>query len=518
MPLLSPYLVKEIYSLENKELFMETLKPPLPRSVFDKIIHPERYSKLPSSSFHQFIECLRERKRLRSMVRSHGQSLATCPLLNLISNHEENGLSEEQEEKILQLCNVLRKMHKHSRALPASSDEVQANLILLNRRHHKTHSISLNELLRSSILSRKNQQTSRINMNDEWHTMFGSQRDSIDTSQELLDMPTGGGDLETIPVAHEAKENTFDEISQPSCPPCVNDLFNLINHKKNYFIELLASYPSPDCDPRITPRIGSTSYKPKGFLLAHLHEHSGVINRMVTIENGSLFVTCSSDSTVKVWEAQKIEDRECMINKSRQTFKLPNSSEGFKGIAYCSGSENLISFTSSNSLYILRIDTSSSRVRLENKETDFCCDAINCSITDITSISPFIFSTSTTSSKIRGYDLRQPPGTSPIWTLDSPLDAGLITCIDGTECLLSCGTTRGIIINFDLRFTLTTSSVYYSKDRKKSKRIMRILLTSEGIYSAGIYLIELQMTIFSVTQSFHNQSINQSISIFLSSR
>uniref|UniRef100_T1KH83 non-specific serine/threonine protein kinase n=1 Tax=Tetranychus urticae TaxID=32264 RepID=T1KH83_TETUR len=477
MPLLAPYVTKEIFSLENTNLLLDNLKTPLPRSVFDMIVQPSRFASLHNNSFVPLIECLKERKRIRSLGRSGNKAAneVTCPLLNAISNQVEDKLTEEQEEQILKLSTILRKINREYRAR-AETDQIYGNIIQLNRKNRKTHSMSLSEMLKNYPLGRRNYQSaSGINMNEEWHTMFGSQKDSIEVSQEILDVTVSGeksADLNAIPVAQEAKENILDDYGQQltTCPPCINDLHGLMNHKKNYFTYHLSDPSIFDNEPRT--------------LLGQLHEHSKQVNRIAVIDPTTLFVTCSSDATLKVWDALKVEDRNCMINRSKQSFRLSDETEEFKAVTYLPGVESLVCYTNTNAVYVLQLDPSSSKMRLQHRMKDYCCEGTNLVLTDLCSISPNVFAISNTASQLIGCDLRQPPTQSPAFSILAPLARGMVTCIDGNEYLLSCGTSRGLIINYDLRFILEANSMFHSKDKKKSKRVMRILITSNAIYSS----------------------------------
>lgn len=52
-----------------------------------------------------------------------------------------------------------------------------------------------------------------------------------------------------------------------------------------------------------------SGWRPKGLLVAHLHEHKSAVNRIRVSDEHSLFATCSNDGTVKIWNSQKMEGR-----------------------------------------------------------------------------------------------------------------------------------------------------------------------------------------------------------------
>ena len=50
-------------------------------------------------------------------------------------------------------------------------------------------------------------------------------------------------------------------------------------------------------------------WRPKGLLVAHLHEHKSAVNRIQVSDEHSIFATCSNDGTVKIWNSQKMEGK-----------------------------------------------------------------------------------------------------------------------------------------------------------------------------------------------------------------
>lgn len=493
MPIVNPFLTKYIFMLTNINLLLDSLKEPISRSVYNLIINPNN----EAASLNQLFECLKDKKRLRSQTRHHEPSSLTseklassCLLYQRILNEIENkALSEEQEEKILHMSSLIKKMHQNFQWVSVSSNQnvSNRNIILMPKKSRKTHTIILSDHIRHYPHFRnKSSLLSVTNMNEEWQTMFTSQKDSIESSQELLDVasesnPTATHEL-SIPFIQDPKNGEEDGCSLHMCPPCINELNNIINHKKNYFMNLISS-TSRNSLYTFSGTLASSSYRPKGLLLAHLHEHGDSINGITTIDSSSLFVTCSSDSSVKVWEPARIEKKATMINKSRQTFKLSNQSEAFKGIVYCTGTGSLVTYTSNNSLYFLKVDPHSSKVKLDHKEANVCGYNKKFGITDLTSIAPYLFAISTSNSIIYGYDLRQQ--FNPVFELTLSPGKGFICRINGTDYTLYAATSSGLLVNYDLRFTLRVGEMNSSEDYKYKKRIRRILYSPSGLFSSS---------------------------------
>jgi hypothetical protein len=117
-------------------------------------------------------------------------------------------------------------------------------------------------------------------------------------------------------------------------------------------------------------------------------------------------------------------------------------------------------------------------------------------ITDITTINSNTFAISLSDSSILGYDLRIIQSNineevKPIWKLNIAAHERLITSIDGNEIVLFAGTSRGLLITFDLRFLLRSNTSSYPTQN----RIRRIKHTEEGLYSAGKGFILLKIKI-----------------------
>lgn len=221
--------------------------------------------------------------------------------------------------------------------------------------------------------------------------------------------------------------------------------------------------------------------RPRGILLAHLHEHKSAINKLIVVPGTTHFITCSNDSTVKFWDCAGVSTKPQVLFRSKQTFISPDAG-AVTNISACVGSDTLLALTENNNLLLLQLYSPSSQSRLI-KSVNFGSDLANPElVTELVSLSPFTYATSSTSSNLRGYDTRLPT-TSDVWNLKMEGSDGLITCLDGNEFCIACGTSSSIISMFDLRFYIRATTMSYPPYQDKMrKRIRRILLCNDEIY------------------------------------
>lgn len=221
--------------------------------------------------------------------------------------------------------------------------------------------------------------------------------------------------------------------------------------------------------------------RPRGILLAHLHEHKGAVNKLVVVPGTSHFISCSNDATIKFWDCAGVPTKPQVLFRSKQTFISPDAG-AITTIAACLATDTLLALTESNNLHVMQLYSPSSQTR-HVKSVNFGTDLSKPElVTGLKALSPFTYATSSTSSNLKGYDLRLPT-TSDVWNLKMDGSEGLITCLDGNEFCLACGTSSSVISVFDLRFYIRATTMSYPpyQDRMK-KRIREILLCNDEIY------------------------------------
>ena len=448
-PLIEPNLMRNIHSLKNGALLMDSIHEPIPRSIYELILN----SKL---NIDKLFDCLAQRKALRTIPRHHQSVIVFEDALYTRLTHE--GLTDQIEDQLVLLSDLIKKINKNKKNLNPKKvfGNIVINKIKPNRR-------CFSVVLRDQNIERMAAKRQTSTMNEEWLHMFGSNAKLISSNDEEVES--------VIPVATEARE--YDQ-SHIQCPPCHKEIKKLIQHKKsdyNPIVTIKSSHSSP--------------FKPKGVLVAHLHEHESTVKRLLRVGESSLFASCSTDGTVKIWDSSKMEGKSVM-NRSRLNFIAQSSlnPQSIGGMTYCK--DYIISYTNTNIVHILEINSSSFRMKLLNS-FQVIPDIKDSTITDITALSTNTFAISLSDSSILIYDLRNLQSSSesevkPIWKLNIAAHERLITSIDGNELVLFCGTSRGLIITFDLRFLLRANTSSYPTQN----RIRRIKCTDDGLYSSGI--------------------------------
>jgi len=197
-------------------------------------------------------------------------------------------------------------------------------------------------------------------------------------------------------------------------------------------------------------------WRPDGVLVATFGEHTGPINRVVASPDHVFFVTCSDDSTVKVWDTSRLERN--LAHRSRQTLSHVEGAK-VKCLCFIENTHTFVSAADDGSIKVVKVvcsvigDTSKYgklRVMREFKLPEGQSAVwLEHSRVDMNSV--LLIATNT--SNIIALDLRH---MKQLYTLENPIQHGTPTCfcVDYKRGWLLVGTSHGILDLWDLRFRL----------------------------------------------------------------
>ena len=551
MPMIKRRLKKEINVL-SPDLVLEYLSSCLSRDIYSMMISKSVTPPVLEAVF----DIMKDQQHMRNIQTRHQTCLQTTmpsitnPSLSLYQKLRDNGMTEEIEEQLIDLSEIMirisrNKSRSHPSILPTihqkhhrrigsnvsiKSDQTTDSrlkdpsfVMIETTNSQKYGSNNVVKLHSVPLIDDEKKVTTRIramtmsNMNDEWKHMFGSYTPSaastgfsgnVDVTSSSMTATLTQSDAgssvtaiesvlsdaqmtcNVIPVAHEAHELDF-ELFQTSCPPCMKSQRSLITHKKDSYE---FSLWSRGVDLSNTLSFGEaqksrmSGMRPRGCLIAHLHEHSKGINRIIGINNTNYFATCSDDGSLKTWDAGRIESAKLTINKSFQTTHSKDLSP-FESMAYVYSLDTVIAISSKSEAHFFRLDSASSKLRQEHSLSlsKSCEDpsSVTSIVTDVVSLSPFCFAVSFSNSGLHGYDLRTDLSYGPAFRLSIDMRHGFITSITGTEYVIFAASSSGSIYTFDTRFMMRSSTVTYNE----SRRIRKLLFTPIGLFSSGKYFI-----------------------------
>lgn len=509
MPLLQSYLKYPIIQIDQEVVLLNALKEPLFRSMYDYLI------KLPL--LPTLLESLRARQISRSIARSgHLPSYGDLDvsLKAVYRRLQSDGMTEEIEEKILVMKEHLLKMHKNHNTIidPRGIIGKEENGIIdlfdskLNIQLHVVELVRPEREIETQVslpiknLGKKkgvSLDSPNITMNEEWQHMFGASEpplspklqsqisDSANSqsqklvsaskptvqdssefngSQTLLTNSTLSSGMSSV----KTSSTSDSTLKSHHCVSCKNELQVLICHKQEQNIRDEAVRLNSE-DINREPKISLQKWKPKGILAAHLHEHQGSVNRLQVIPDSSLFATCSSDGTIKIWDCAYMEKRS-VVNRSRQTYNRLGGK--INCMTICQNLQSLAASSDNGNIHVFRIEHNSQKTTiLTSRNLDPQEEGSVVDMHYLDAGLQSVLAYATVYGSIVGWDLRS-PGTA--WKLDNNPKHGLITsfCVDTQHCWLLLGTAGGHLVCWDLRFRLPITTIVHPT----GARVRRLLL------------------------------------------
>ena len=96
----------------------------------------------------------------------------------------------------------------------------------------------------------------------------------------------------------------------------------------------------------------TASWRPKGTLVAHLHEHQGGISKLVRIPEKPIFASAAADGCVRLWDCSKFEGSN-LANKAHRLFNHHGGS-ALNSLAVSADGQLLISGAENGTICVYR--------------------------------------------------------------------------------------------------------------------------------------------------------------------
>ncbi|NXC16283.1 PI3R4 kinase, partial [Corythaeola cristata] len=501
MPYLHPFITQPIIQIDKEIVLLSVLKEPVSRSIFDYVLR----SKDITSLFRHLQ--MRQKKR--------NGALPDCPppedpaIAQLLKKLLSQGMTEEEEDKLLALKDFMLKSNKAKANIVDQShlhDSSQKGVIDLSALGITGRQVDLVKTKQEPDDKRARKHVKQdSNVNEEWKSMFGS----LEPTNISQPIPKGHGqttDPEAIqagkPLRSESsagicatlssspqtsdgtvvqpRKPTIQVLSSTASPSahhlrittCKTELQQLIQQKREQCnAERLAKQMMENAEWESKPP--PPGWRPKGLLVAHLHEHKSAVNRIRVSDEHSIFATCSNDGTVKIWNSQKMEGK---TTTTRSILTYSRIGGHVKTLTFCQGSHYLAIASDNGAIQLLGIEASklpkSPKIHpIQSRSLDMKDDGCVVDMHHFNSGAQSVLAYGTVNGSLVGWDLRS---SSNAWTLKHDLKLGLITsfAVDIHQCWLCIGTSNGTMACWDMRFQLPISS----HSHPSKARIRRLLM------------------------------------------
>ncbi|PIK58339.1 putative phosphoinositide 3-kinase regulatory subunit 4 [Apostichopus japonicus] len=278
----------------------------------------------------------------------------------------------------------------------------------------------------------------------------------ISTNQGSISMSQLQAAAEGIPIKKVSSSTENKPLpTQIRFSHCKQDLRRLVAKKRAQHLEDFTRISSiaKVAQQKIVPDV---NWKPKGQLIAHLHEHKAAINRIQVSSEHGYFATSSDDGTVKIWDCGKLMGK-AFVHRSKATY---NRQAGrIQALCFCQASTRVVSCSDDGSIHVFSFDqtsmTTDSRHNLNVSEEGTVVD-----ITHFDTGSQSVVAFATTQGFLIGKDLRAP---NEAWRLKNEPKHGLITAfvMDPGQSWMAIGTSNGVHMGWDLRFQLPITTHHH---------------------------------------------------------
>ncbi|KAK3857919.1 hypothetical protein Pcinc_035857 [Petrolisthes cinctipes] len=419
-----PFLVKPLLQIDREVCILSSLRPPVTREVYDALVK--------SGDVGQVLTLLHEAHQQKVPLSQLPSTLSHLdhPTRNLLRRLAGGGLTEESVEQLLLMRDHLTRLQRMKKATEATrSSHRQPTLKgLINLEDLKkavpTHlcelipddgSLDLSALYLSQ---RGIIQSPSTTMNEEWRAMFGTADDPISPNRNNDNRSVSPIDHESVNHATPTNTNkmasgeaTESKVLLKCMSSCKKELDSLLSVRREEHLECIKKRRALDTlewDTRLPP----PGWRPRGHLVAHLHEHRGSVNRLIPIGDSSIYASCSDDGTVKVWDCCRIE-RRFSFNRSKVTYNRQGGS--ITSMASCFTNQSLASASSNGSIHVVKLDKMS-LINSRQLNTDEDGYVVDMNYFDTGLGSQSVLTYATVFGSIVGWDLRS-PGTA--WKLEN---------------------------------------------------------------------------------------------------
>ena len=304
LPALLEYLAVDVYTASDGAVLLNSLKPPLPMQIYRQLAR----SSAPLETFLEFLG----RSSPSGEVTEVSEENAI-----LLRKLESQGMTEDDKRKIVLMGNHLKGLHRYKvHELSVTSNvsgdrnvDRNRNIIELRysvdlARQYDYRVSDITSLLETLTLSRgkgtnRRLKTSDLSMNEDWRQMFGPELNAanIDKATDI----TRKDDQTCLPLtpsdAEPRKKIIQESLTRPIIAPNKAKLETLLKKKREQYLSEKATFDSME---EWRERNNSQSWRPRGIMVAHLHEHRGAVNRLCGSSDGMHFASCSNDGSVKV--------------------------------------------------------------------------------------------------------------------------------------------------------------------------------------------------------------------------
>lgn len=535
VPLLQPFLKHSIIQVHEELVLLDAVNEPLSRGLLDYLV------RLPSLS--SVVEILNERKIQRSITRPGHQ-----PAYREIEDHlkcvfrrlQSDGMAEVVEDQIIAIKDHLIKVNKKKASAPDSrcspgKDEGLIDLSSMGSPPplHFVQLIGIEPPCEKQLRSTQRKsgkkkvsslESPTVTMNEEWQHMFGSGETKCPPSPKLqhhLSDPSplaqqkplqpGKDDLlirSSSPAPSEGKNSpsiqpvSDNRFSQNNCVPCQDELQSLIHRKQEEYAsdEIIREASETVKEEKMLP----SKWRPRGSLVAHLHEHRKAVNRIQVIPDTSLFATCSSDGCIKIWDCSRMEGAN-VANRSKQTYSRLDGPVSC--LTTCQNMQSLAAASENGNIHVFRIATDSTKCMLfKNRKLDPIEEGSVVDMSYFDTGSQSVLAYGTIHGSIVGWDLRSPGNA---WKLENNPRHGLVTSfsVDPHHCWLVLGTANGNMVCWDLRFQLPITAVSHPAGSRirdmliHPKKLSAVLASVQGNNEVSLWDMETHARIMTLWSS-----------------